>query len=150
MFDFLWKFGLGFGSCILLGLWLDRKNGTANEDGTQSAAGATEAPAAKTDATETTDSEEAPSDPAAAESAPEGETVLELTEDGLPKADIRTAPSPATAAVAEQINWNRVGAVAGKVLKTLWKIVVWIFKNGSKLAGSYSYDNMAGKNIQSS
>ena len=150
MFDFIWKFGLGFASCILLGLWLDRKNGSAQAGGTPSAAGATEAPAAKTDATETTDSEEAPSDPAAAESAPEGETVLELTEDGLPKADIRTAPSPATAAVAEQINWKRVGAVAGKVLKALWKITVWIFKNSSKLAGSYSYDNMAGKNIQSS
>lgn len=149
MFDFIWKFGLGFASCVLLGLWLDRKNGSAASGGRPSA-GATEAPAAKTDATETTDSEEATADPAAAESAPEGETVLGLTEDGLPKADIRTAPSPETAVVAEQINWNRVGAVAGKVLKALWKITVWIFKNGSKLAGNYSYDNMAGKNIQSS
>ena len=68
MFDPFWIFGLGLASCILLFLWLDRKNRSSESNGTQSAAGETKAPAAQTEAAEkpkTTDSEEAPSDPAA-------------------------------------------------------------------------------------
>ena len=139
MFDFLWRLAVALGVAILLD-WLWRhRNGSPDDadahiESIPDGAGtpAPDAPLRGSDET----------------------TLSTVPDKKNPAPDsfdfIRSAKAAWDGFLAwiRRVDWKRVAAITIVVLGALWKIVVWLFKNGSKLAGDYSYEKMAGKNVQ--
>ena len=66
----------------------------------------------------------------------QGNPLLECLNEEPPATDVGMAEPPAgPVGTAKQSTLKRVVVV-------LWKIIVWILKNSSKIAGDYSYDKM--------